>query len=249
LDIEIIAANITQGNSPGTVGLEGDRLGFALSVTGLDSDDDVDGVYNYADLCTNTLPLAPVDLEGCAIQNNAPELQFIIDPSGGNHTNELVIMIGVSDEEGDAVNVAMRLFSPNLTIDLGDCARRLENVTMHQCIVVIEEDLVIYQINRHDWRLEVVAIDENNSEWTYPLVSNLSSDEFTIWWENPALIESGGGANVSDGGGGDEVSQNRALLWGIFGLVTGVIVAAGFMFRGFERKYFDEVPPPFIEEE
>ena len=66
---------------------------------------------------------------------------------------------------------------------------------------------------------------------------------------NPALIEDGGGANVSDGDGGDEVSQNRALLWGIFGIVTGVIVAAGFMFRGFEKKYFDEVPPPFIEEE
>ena len=249
LDIEIIAANITQGNSPGTVGLEGDSLGFALSVTGLDSDDDGDGVYNHADLCINTLLIAPVDSNGCAIQNNAPELQFIIDPSGGNHTNELVIMIGVSDEEGDVVNIAMRLFSPNLTIDLGDCARRLENVTMHQCIVVVEEDLVIYQINRHDWRLEIVAIDENNSEWTSPFVSNLSSNEFTIWWENPALIGDGGGANVSDGGGHDDVSQNRALLWGIFGIVTGAIVAAGFMFRGFEKKYIGEVPPPFIEEE
>ena len=120
---------------------------------------------------------------------------------------------------------------------------------MHQCIVVVEEDLVIYQINRHDWRLEVVAIDENNSEWTHSLISNLSSDAFTIWWENPALIDGGGGANVSDGGGGDEVSQNRALLWGIFGIVTGAIVAAGFMFRGFERKYIGDVPPPFIEEE
>ena len=52
-----------------------------------------------------------------------------------------------------------------------------------------------------------------------------------------------------DGGERDDVSQNRALLWGIFGIVTGVIVAAGFMFRGFEKKYIDEVPPPFIEEE
>lgn len=249
LDVEIVAANISQGSNPGTVGIEGDRLGFALSITGLDRDDDSDGVFNHIDLCNSTLPSAPVDSDGCAIQNNAPELQFIIDPSGGNHTHELVIMIGVSDEEGDVVNVAMRLFSPNLTIDLGDCARRLENVTMHQCIIVVEEDLVIYQINRHDWRLEIIAIDENISEWTHPLISNLSSDEFTIWWENPALIGSGGGTNVSDGDEGDEVSQNRALLWGIFGIVTGVIVAAGFVFRGFEKKYIDEVPPPFVEDE
>ncbi len=120
---------------------------------------------------------------------------------------------------------------------------------MYQCTVVVEEDLVIYQINRHDWRLEIIAIDENESEWTHSLISNLSSDEFTIWWENPALIGDGGDSNLSDGDSGSKVSQNRALMWGIFGLVTGAIVAAGFVFRGFERKYIGEVSPPFMEEE
>jgi len=249
LDVEVVAVNVSQGSSPGTVGIEGDRLGFALSLTGLDGDDDNDGVANHADLCAATIPSAPVDSDGCAIQNSAPEIQFIINPSGGNYTHELVIMIGVSDEEGDAVNVVMRLVSPNLTIDLGDCAWRIENVTMYQCTVVVEEDLVIYQINRHDWRLEIIAIDENESEWTHSLISNLSSDEFTIWWENPALIGDGGDSNLSDGDSGSKVSQNRALMWGIFGLVTGAIVAAGFVFRGFERKYIGEVSPPFMEEE
>ena len=36
---------------------------------------------------------------------------------------------------------------------------------------------------------------------------------------------------------------------GCFGVIVGVIVAAGVMFRGFERRVFSEVPSPFREEE
>ena len=46
-----------------------------------------------------------------------------------------------------------------------------------------------------------------------------------------------------------ETEQNRVLLWGVFGIVFGVIVAASVMFRTFETRVFSDVPPPFREEE
>ena len=47
----------------------------------------------------------------------------------------------------------------------------------------------------------------------------------------------------------DGSEQNRALLWGIIGVIFGAVVAAGVMFRGFEKMVLDNVPPPFKEEE
>ena len=46
-----------------------------------------------------------------------------------------------------------------------------------------------------------------------------------------------------------ESHQNSALLWGVFGVVLGAIVAASIMFRRFENEVFDQVKSPFIEEE
>ena len=46
-----------------------------------------------------------------------------------------------------------------------------------------------------------------------------------------------------------KTEQNRVLLWGVFGVIVGVIVASGVMFRGFEKRVFSEVPSPFREEE
>ena len=43
--------------------------------------------------------------------------------------------------------------------------------------------------------------------------------------------------------------ENRALFWGILGVIFGAIVAAGVMFRGFEKRVLGDVPPPFREEE
>ena len=46
-----------------------------------------------------------------------------------------------------------------------------------------------------------------------------------------------------------KTEQNRVLLWGVFGVIVGVIVASGVMFRRFEKRVFSEVPSPFREEE
>ena len=57
MEIEVLARYVTPGNSAGTVGLDGDRLGFALAVKGVIrddpafDDDDGDGVVNSLDLC------------------------------------------------------------------------------------------------------------------------------------------------------------------------------------------------------
>ena len=47
----------------------------------------------------------------------------------------------------------------------------------------------------------------------------------------------------------DGVEQNRALIWGVVGVIFGAVVAAGVMFRGFEKRVLDSVPPPFNDED
>ena len=101
-------------------------------------------------------------------------------------------------------------------------------------------------INRVDWRLEIVAVDDNNSVWTQTLFSTFLTENFTIWWTSP--FDDNNNFNISD----EQKSpthQNRALLWGIFGVVLGVIIAASVMFRRLENDVFEDLKPPFIEEE
>ena len=114
------------------------------------------------------------------------------------------------------------------------------------CSVNIAQDLVPRPINRNDWRLEVLAVDDNNSLWTEALISSYSSNNFSIWWTSPLLDDLKEEPVIIKEG---ETERNRVLLWGVFGVVVGVIVAAGVMFRGFERRVFSEVPSPFREEE
>ncbi len=74
IEIGIVADWIAEGNSPGTIGIDGDMIGFALVVKGIDDDpwlwqdDDEDGVSNEEDSC----PVTPfwftaVDDDGCII--------------------------------------------------------------------------------------------------------------------------------------------------------------------------------------
>ena len=72
LDIEIHANYVAPGNTPGSVGVDGDRVGFALAAKGVirDSqnweDSDGDGIANAVDLCPNQHSQNyDLDLDGC----------------------------------------------------------------------------------------------------------------------------------------------------------------------------------------
>ncbi len=73
VEIEVHANYIAPGNSPGTVGVDGNRIGFAVAVKGVSRDSinwedgDGDGVANAEDLCPNEHPQQyDLDLDGCS---------------------------------------------------------------------------------------------------------------------------------------------------------------------------------------
>jgi len=219
LKLEVYAKSVYNGTKPGTVGLEGDRLGFSISASGVE------------EFSTNTPP--EIILNGGLDTN-------------GNYTDEITIDLEIIDHEGDGGVVALRLVNDNFTIDLPDCAKTFENSTNVNCNVNFSKGLITMPINRVDWYLEIVAVDDNNSVWTDSLFSTVLIGNFTIWWSSP--FDENNNLSIND----EQKSpthQNRALLWGIFGVVIGVIVAASVMFRRFENDVFESLKPPFVEEE
>ena len=219
LRVEVVANDIYEGNNSGMLGIEGTKVGFGLVATGV------------AEFSSNTAPVISV-IEG---------------PSGGeNYSENITISLSVTDFEGDGYAVVLRLNNSNFSVDLTDCALVSVTISNISCTINIEQDLVPRPINRHDWRLEVLAVDDNNSLWTTAMISSYSSNNFSIWWTSPLLDDLKEEPVITKEG---ETEQNRVLLWGVFGVVVGVIVAAGVMFRGFERRVFSEVPSPFREEE
>ena len=185
--------------------------------------------------------------EPVLLQNTAPIITLIDGPVGGeNYSENISISVGIEDYENDSFVVGFRLVNLNYTVDLGDCTRLIDVEGEINCLVDISKDLVPRPINRDDWSVEVVVVDNNMSSWTSPMISTYTSENITLWWESPLLD----GADVSPTDGESGLSeQNRALIWGVMGVVIGTIVAAGVMFRRFEQGVLDVAPPPFREEE
>ena len=271
IDLEVYAKKVASGVSPGTVGVEGDRLGFALAATGIDqfpwewTDDDGDGVINEFDQCPDTFLGAVVSSDnnggtssGCAIMNTAPAIVLMQAPGENENASEQIsVTWAVEDQEGDDVEVVVRLISDNLTINITECGKQFTRVGLSTCTVDIPDDLILFQFNRNDWMFEIVAMDSNSSEWTSAKTSSISSSNFTIWWENPLLIDNNNLQNNSLNNSSvtankeDNVSTatNRALLLGVIGVFAGLLFAASVMFRRFENKNLEGVPSPFVEEE
>ena len=264
IDLEVYAKKIASGVSPGTVGVEGDRLGFALAATGIDQfpwewgDEDEDGIINELDECPDTFFGAVVWSNGCAIMNTAPAIVLMQAPDENeNASKEISVMWAIEDQEGDDVEVVVRLVSDNLTINITKCGKQFTRVNISSCTVEIPDDLILFQFNRNDWVFEIIAMDSNSSEWTSAKTSSVSSSNFTIWWENPLLIDNNNLQNNSVNNSNvtadkeDNVSTaaNNALLLGAAGVFAGLLFAASVMFRRFENKNLEGVPSPFVEEE
>jgi len=256
LEIEVFANNITNGTNQGGVGVNGNRLGFALAATGINEnpwewqDEDNDNVINEIDQCPNTFIGAPVDEEGCAIMNTGPAIVILEKPNNNdNYSDNVSIKWAIEDQEGDDVVVVVRLVSTNLTIDLSDCGKVFTKFLISECVIGIPDDIILYQFNRNDWVFEIVAADSNSSAWTNPMINLISTDNFTIWWNNPLLIEENNTNNTVSNRDNDSSSNNQALLLGIVGVVAGVLFAASVLFRRYEKRYFNSVPKPFVEEE
>ena len=219
VSIEVVAKDLYEGLNVGYLGIEGTKIGFGVVATGLQN----------------------------LTQNTAPKITVIDSPLGGeNYSENFSLLLNISDKENDGYVVAIRLNNSNYSVELSDCAVMLEYSSNVSCEVDIVRDLIPRPVNREDWKFEVIVVDDNSSIWTGPEMSVYLSNNFSIFWTSPLIDNPEDSPSVDQD---EKVEQNRALLWGIVGVVLGVIVAAGVMFRGFERRVLDGVPPPFREEE
>ncbi|DAC40557.1 MAG TPA: hypothetical protein D7H83_02615 [Candidatus Poseidoniales archaeon] len=219
VSIEVVAKDLYEGLNVGYLGIEGTKIGFGVVATGLQN----------------------------LTQNTAPKITVIDSPLGGeNYSENFSLLLNISDKENDGYVVAIRLNNSNYSVELSDCAVMLEYSSNVSCEVDIVRDLIPRPVNREDWKFEVIVVDDNSSIWTGSEMSVYLSNNFSIFWTSPLIDNPEDSPSVDQDEG---VEQNRALLWGIIGVVLGVIVAAGVMFRGFERRVLDGVPPPFREEE
>ena len=219
VSVEVVANDIHDGMNVGYLGLEGTRVGFGLVATGL---------QNFT-------------------QNSPPEITIIEGPSGGeNYSDNFSIKLNVTDAENDGYVLAIQLNNSNYSVGLSDCGVVLDIASEIYCEIDISRDLIPRPVNRDDWRFEIIVVDNNQSVWTQSEMTVYLSNNFSIFWVSPMVDFEGGGPIVEKDEG---VEQNRALIWGVIGVIIGVIVAAGMLFRGFEKRVLDDVPPPFREEE
>ena len=219
VSVEVVANDIYDGLNVGYLGLEGTKIGFGLVATGLQN----------------------------LTQNTAPEITVIEGPEGGeNYTGNFSIKVNVFDRENDSYMLAIRLNNSNFTVDLSDCAAVLNHSSDFHCEIDISRDLVPRPVNREDWRFEIIVVDDNLSTWTQPEMSIFLSNNFSIFWVSPMIDFENDTPIIEED---DGIEQNRALIFGVIGVIFGVVVAASIMFRGFEKRVLDNVPPPFREEE
>ena len=219
IKVEIIANDIFNGSNVDYLGIEGTRLGFGLVAT---------GVKNLT-------------------QNTAPKISMLEGPNGGeNYSEILTIKLGISDEENDSYIAVIRLNNSNYSIDLSDCTVSYSNSSEINCELIIAENLVLYSVNREDWRFEVVVVDDNSSVWTTPKISTFVTNNFSIWWTSP-MIEDFDPSPVIEKDEGEK--KNYTFVLGIVGVIFGALVGASIMFRKFELLVLGDVPSPFKEEE
>ncbi len=219
VSIEVIANDIYDGMNVGYLGLEGTSIGFGLVATGLQN----------------------------LTQNTPPEITIIEGPVGGeNYSENFSIRLNVSDGENDGYVLAVRLNNSNYSVELSDCGVVLNVASEVFCDIDISRDLIPRPVNREDWRFEIIVVDDNDSIWTQPEIAVYLGNNFSIFWVSP-MVDSEGDVPIIEEDEG--VEQNRALIWGIVGVIFGVVVAAGMMFRRFERRVLDDVPPPFNDED
>lgn len=219
IEVEVLANSISGTGQNGTLGIDGTMLGFGIAATGV------------SDL----------------IQNTGPAIVMNDGPSGGeNYSTNFTINLTISDMELDGVFVETNLVNSNFSIHFDECTFALVNQSEILCTIDVSRDLVPLPINREDWYFEIIAVDDNSSFWTESKNSSFETEIFTIWWEAPLLEEPVVSPPMEES---DDVRDNRTFIWGVLGIVTGVVVATSVMFRRRESVISEWVLPPFREEE
>ena len=112
IDVQVRANFVSPGNKPGTVGIDGDRIGFALAAKGVirDStnwgDSDGDGISNSVDICPNQNPQGyDLNEDGCSDDTDQDGIidQYDICPITNSNGFDTNLDGCIDDLDGDGV--------------------------------------------------------------------------------------------------------------------------------------------------
>ena len=218
--VEVVAKNIFNGTNKGMLGLEGDKLGFGIVISGVD------------------------DLT----ENSAPKINIVNEPhKGENISQDFSILVNVTDEEGDGFEIGFRGFNDNFSIEFDRCFAIGNKTSQINCNISIDNDFTPFIINREDWYLEITVRDDNSSFWTTSKSNNYTTANFTIWIDNELFGADTIQKDVIDNVDND--GEFSLISVGLFGLIFGIIIGACVMFSRLIRPSTNDVLPPFFTED
>ena len=204
-------------------------LNFDANNDGCIDDTDGDGVLDNLDRCfTEVVTIFwPVDSNGCRPVDSLPVVDFVLSPQdGGVWYDELVVEWVAHDVEGDAFDTGASIQVVNLSdtsnaYPIASCTKtNVQNGTF-SCLWEIPNDLPVWDIRGQPLQIEIFIQSRNGSpEAKRDTVLVRDEATFTSEWNNPLLeVED----EVREGVQG-RASQTRALMWGVFGILGGILV-------------------------
>ena len=180
VDVIVTGRYVTPGNLPGTLGIEGDRLGFGLAVRGVEldplnhSDADGDGVPYEGDVCPFVSALGwDVDKDGCIDDLDEDGVEDNFDDCLLTPLNVPVTQQGCAQQ-----NDVPRVFLDEVSLQQHD------NETISILFSILDEDpvnvtIVLERLDSQDGTVQVCTILLLNDAWNTCSV-NVSQDFFPL---------------------------------------------------------------------
>jgi len=205
VELAVHANYIAPGNSPGTVGIDGNRLGFAVAVKGVARDSinwedaDGDGIANAEDLCPNEHPQQyDVDLDGCSDDTDGDGIddQYDLCPeiNPGIYDGNLDGCTDDSDDDGIGDDVDVCVTEPidsSFPVNSTGC-RPLDNLILISNLNIdgLEADIwdgllnVSWEITDSDFDPYItgsrIMVNQTGSQSYFPILSCLAQDVVLI---------------------------------------------------------------------
>ena len=193
-------------------------------------DTDGDGVLDPQDLCITAVVSVfwPVDSDGCRPTDALPIVDFTLSPDdGGVWFDELVVGWMVHDSDGDLFNTGAAIHVLNNSsiggsYSIASCTKTNVGNGNFSCSWEIPRDLPVWDIRGLDLQIELFVQSQNYSPEAKLDTLILRDDAvFSSQWNNPLLDSKD---DVLDTQKEGVASQNRALLWGVLGLLGGFVL-------------------------
>ena len=180
VDIIVTGRYVSPGNQPGTLGIEGDRTGFALAIKGVEidplnhSDGDGDGVPYELDICPFTNAFGwDMDGDGCIDDN---DIDGVNDDVDSCPTTQPLVPV-------DSVGCSLQNQAPRIFLDESSLSSH-DNETIEVLFSVLDEDnvtvtIVLERFGQPPGTVEVCTAIVSNDSWVRCSV-NVSQNFFPL---------------------------------------------------------------------